>query len=498
MLSTTKQSRITVGLLAVASVLAVSACGNRVDHDRIAALGNGYNASTSQASDGSPVAGGTTGSTGAAGPAASTATAGTTTGPAVGGTGGGSSGSTGGATRATTGAGSTSRSTTGGSATSGTTAPAVSAACTTSLKPVVLGQTLAASGLVGASVSNLRTGLAVWAKDVNARGGLECHPVQLYQLDDGSDPARVSANWNELVHNRGAVAVVGAGVPVAAGALRSAAERDKVPVVGGDVTATDWVQSPYLFPQGGAPMTANDGGLAAAGRAAGGGKAGLIYCVEASICTAMKNNFAKSARLAKLALGPAQAVSLTQSDYTSECQRMKDAGVTVLFLGLDGSASARVARSCASLGYRPTYATNAIAVSAQASQDANLRAAGLYLGSGIVPFTESTTPGSKAFHVAFDRYGGGDLDQPTALGWASGKLLEAALAKVSAKARAGDITTALVLEGLYSLKNQTLDGLSPGVTFVKGSPAKAPTCYYGMSLTAAGFRATNGSTKACL
>lgn len=495
----TKQSRITVGLLAVASMLVVSACGNRVDHDRIAALGNGYNATNSQAADGAPVAGGTTGSSGVAGPAASTATAGTTTGSAVGGTTGSSSGSTGRAT----GAGSTSGATTGGATTSGakpggTTGAATSGACTRSLKPVVVGQTLAASGLVGASVSNLRTGLAVWAKDVNARGGLECHPVQLYQLDDGSDPARVSANWNELVHNRGAVAVAGAGVPIAAGALRSAAERDKVPVVGGDVVATDWVQSPYLFPQGGAPMTANDGGLAAAGRAAGGGKAGLIYCVEASICTAMKSNFVKSARLAKLALGPVQAASITQSDFTSECQKMKDASVTVLFLGLDGSASARAARSCASLGYRPTFATNAIAVSAQASGDANLRAAGLYLGSGIVPFTESTTPGSKAFHAAFDRYGGGDLDQPTILGWASGKLLEAALAKVSSKARAGDITTALVLEGLYLLKNEMLNGLSPGVTFVKGSPAKAPTCYYGLSLTAAGFRATNGSTKACL
>jgi hypothetical protein len=78
--------------------------------------------------------------------------------------------------------------------------------------PVVLGQTLATSGSVGAAIGGLRNGLAVWAKDINARGGLQCHPVQLIQCDDESDSARVTANWNAMIHDRGAVAMVGAGV----------------------------------------------------------------------------------------------------------------------------------------------------------------------------------------------------------------------------------------------------------------------------------------------
>jgi branched-chain amino acid transport system substrate-binding protein len=95
-----------------------------------------------------------------------------------------------------------------------------------------------------------------------------------------------------MIHDRGAVAMVGAGVSIAIAALRTAAERDRVPVVGGDVTAEDWVRSPYLFPSDGAPLTSYDGGvIEAAKQAQGPGKAGLFYCVEASICTGLKTNY---------------------------------------------------------------------------------------------------------------------------------------------------------------------------------------------------------------
>jgi branched-chain amino acid transport system substrate-binding protein len=379
----------------------------------------------------------------------------------------------------------------------GTTAGAT--ACPQQLSPVVLGQTLATSGLVGATIGGLRGGLAVWAKDINARGGLQCHPVQLIQLDDASDPARVTANWNSMIHDRGAVAMVGAGVPIAIAALRTAAERDKVPVVGGDVTAEDWVHSPYLFPTGGAPLTSYDGGvIEAAKQARGPRKAGLFYCVEASICTGLKNNYPHSAQRAGAALGPIQAVSLTQPDYTSECQLMKAAGVNTLFLGLDGSASIRAVRSCASLNYFPTISMGAIGLSAAASADAGLRRNQTFLGSGVVPYTTTDTPGIQAFHVATARYApSAPEDQQTLLGWAAGKLLEAALAKVSARARGGAITTQLVLDGLWQLKNETLDGLSPGATFTKGAPAKPIDCYYGLRLDEHGFGAVNGSKPVC-
>ena len=412
-----------LAVTAASVVFLVSACGTNVPHDRVVAVGNGYANPGTRASN--TVGGDLTGS-----PDVPQSSAVTTKIPGL------TPGASAPVTTETKGTAPplpTIGRATGGPGTTGQ-AP-VEASCAGGLKPIVIGQTLAASGLVGAAISGLRTGLAIWAKDVNSRGGVQCHQVKLYQLDDGSDPSRVSSNWNDLVHSKGAVALVGAGVPIAIAALRSAAERDKVAVVGGDVTAEDWNQSPYLFPQGGSPVAGYVGAII---EAAGGNKppnkVGLLYCVEASVCTTFKNSFPQMASRSNSAAGPVKAVSLTQSDFTSECQAMKDAKVTVLFLGMDGSADARAARSCAALDYHPTMATGSIGVSAQATADSNLQKNHLYLTSGISPFTQSDSAGSRQFAAAFARYAGGAAnDQPTMLGWAAGKLFEAALAKESAK-----------------------------------------------------------------
>ncbi|MGQ0464210.1 MAG: ABC transporter substrate-binding protein [Sporichthyaceae bacterium] len=370
--------------------------------------------------------------------------------------------------------------------------------CTSALSPIRLGQTLASSGLIGASIGGLRTGVALWAKDVNARGGVQCHPIQLTQLDDASDPARVSANWNTLVHVQGAVALIGVGTPVTIGALRTAAERDRVPVLGSDLNATDYFQSPYLFPQGGLALTAYDGSYVMAAREKGpGGTAGLIYCVEVSICTGVKNNHEKAARRAELKLGPIRAASLTQPDYAAECQAMKQAGVTVLFLALDGSGSSRAARSCVSIGYTPAIASSAIAISAAAGVDKNLRQLGTFLGNNNVPFM-SDSPAAAEFRAALARIApSAPLEQQALLGWASGKLFEAALAKVADRARAGDVTTQMVLEGLWQLKNEKLGGLAPGLTFVKGKGADAADCFYGIKLGPTGYTDPLGAKPKC-
>ncbi len=486
------RSRRVVAAAALACLAFTAGCGNRVPHDRVAAVGNGYGPVDAQSDNaaGIPAPGAVDPGIGAdpavAAPGA-VATPGAAGVPRA-----GDADARGSSTAAPRpGAGTAAQP--GGGATAG------EQPCTTPLRPIVLGQTLATSGLVGASIAGLRTGLAVWAKDVNARGGVQCHPIELIQLDDGSDPARVSANWNTM-KERGAVAVVGAGVPIAIAALRTAAERDKIPVVGGDVVAGDWAQSPYLFPPGAAPLTANDGALVHAARnAQGAPKTGLFYCVEASICSAIKNGFPRSTELAKAAPGPIQAVSLTQPDFTSECQTMKSAGVNTLFLGLDGSAIIRAVRSCASLNYFPTIATGAVGVSAAVAADAGVRRNGMYLGNGVVPFMTTDSPGIRAFHDAFSRFAPSTPEEQQALlGWSAGKLFEAALAKVATAARAGDITTELILEGLWQLKNEKLDGLGPGASFVQGSPAKLLECYYPIRLDRQGFSAPQGSRLECL
>lgn len=486
----------TAGFTILTLALAVG-CGTQVDDARIEAVGNGYNAPVVAGGDSAAPPGTGTVDTGigAVAPGAVNNPAAAGAGPAAAGAGTASAGPAAAGGAAGTGA----KPTVGAAAGPAVATDPSQAPCTKALSPIILGQTLATSGLIGSTIGNLRQGVALWAKAVNARGGVQCHPVQVTSLDDGSDSARVASNWNTL-KAKGMIAMIGGGEPITIGALRASAERDKIPVVGGDLVALDWQQSQYLFPQGGDSLTAYDGAtIEAAKHTAGAKVGGIVYCVEASVCTDIKNNFPNSARLAGLTVSVSKAVSLTQSDFTAECQAFKDSKTDIVWLALDGSGNTRFARSCAQLNYFPQLATSAIGIPPAAAGDPALQKNTVYLGGQNVPFPTTDTAGAQEFHAALKQFlPTFTPDGNTMAGFASGKLFEAALAKVAATARAGDVTTAMVLDGLWQIKNETLNGLSPSITFTKGGLPKLPRCYFVLLLNSNGVTAPQGSKLNCI
>ena len=382
---------------------------------------------------------------------------------------------------------------------SGATVPTgPNAPCLKVLDPVVIGQTAPSSGIIGASTFNMRAGLALWDQAVNAAGGIQCHPVQLYQMDDAADPARVTSNLNELVNNKHAIAIVGAGVPTTFAAAKRFAEQNKVPFIGGDMIETPWFASPWFFPQGGGPLAAYAGATKEAAEKAGTKKVGLIYCVEAAICGTINENFEAMAKASGLEVVLRKVSSITSPDYTAECQALKEAGAQAVFVALEGSGDARFARSCLSLGYAPPVATSALSVSAEAALDPNFRKLGVFLGTGNAPYQADDTLGGRLFTAAYDKFApGSSLDQNTISQWTSGKLFEKAVANVYQQARSGPITREMVLEGLWMMKNEKLDGLSPGVTFNKNAPPDANNCYALLNLTTSGYTAPKGSKFYC-
>ncbi len=478
------------GLLAL--VVPLSGCGTRMSEEKIAAADG--SAISAQAANGDAaalgadtgvIAPGTT-DTGAVGAVPGAPATGAVPGaPATGGT--DATGTNAGGNK-------------GGSAATGGTAAAAggAAACAQALAPLVIGQTAPTSGIIGASLGNIRSGLALWARAVNAAGGIQCHPVQLYQMDDGADPARVTSNLNTM-KSKGAIAIVGAGLPTTFSAARRFAEQNKMPIVGGDVIEAEWFASPYMFPQGGSPFASYAGSMKQAAAKAGSKKVGLIYCVEASICGTINENFEAMAKATGLEVVLRKVSSITSPDYTAECQALKAAGAEAVWLVLEGSGDSRFARSCLSLGYAPPTATSALGVSAEVALDPNLRKLGLFLGTSIAPFLATDTVGGKEFRAAYDRFAPGSAqDQNTIGGWAAGKLLEAALAKVAGKARSGAVTTQLIMEGLWQIKNEKLDGLAPGITFNTNAPATPTDCYYLLIITTQGYTAPLGSKFECI
>jgi branched-chain amino acid transport system substrate-binding protein len=497
------------GLMAV--VIPLSGCGTRMSDDKIAAAdgsaiqaaavrdvttagadsGTTTAAPTETGAVAAPVAAGSApaaGTTAATGTTASSTTATTT----AAGTAPAATGTTAGA-KATTAKSSSGAASTGSTAATGANAP-----CLKVLDPVVIGQTSPSSGIIGASTFNMRAGLALWAQAVNAAGGVQCHPVQLYQMDDAADPARVTSNLNDLVNNKHAIAIVGAGVPTTFSAAKRFGEQNKVPFVGGDMIEAPWFSSPWFFPQGGGPLAAYAGATKEAAAKAGTKKVGLIYCVEAAICGTINQNFEAMAKAGGLEVVLRKVSSITSPDYTAECQALKAAGARAVFVALEGSGDARFARSCLSLGYAPPSATSALSVSAEAALDPNFRKLGVFLGTGNAPYQASDTIGGRLFRAAYDKFApGSSLDQNTISQWTSGKLFEKAIANVYQKARSGPITRDLLLEGLWMIKNEKLDGLAPGITFNKNAPPDANNCYALLNLTTAGYTAPKGSTFEC-
>jgi branched-chain amino acid transport system substrate-binding protein len=378
-------------------------------------------------------------------------------------------------------------------------AAVAAAGCTQKLAPIVLGQTLGATGLVGAAIGKLRLGLQLWAQAVNANGGVQCHPIQVISLDDGSDPARVASNFNELVNGKGAVAMVALGDPIADAPVKSSAERLKVPVIGGDLTSSIWTNSAYIFPQGSAVIPTFAGGFKSAAESKGAKRGGLLYCQEASICGVLNSQWDYLTSSANVTKGIAKAISITQPDYTAECQALKDDGADVVFAAMDGSAITRLARSCSALNYTPPLATVNLAINDQVAKDPNIRKFTAWLGGANVPFLSSDTPGAQEFQAAAKKFlPGVALDQSTMSGWASGKLFEAALANVADKARSGKVDSALVVEGLGKVKNETLGGLAAPLTFTPGQPAPVVPCYFPLNVGPSGFVTSTGGKKFCL
>lgn len=353
------------------------------------------------------------------------------------------------------------------------------APCTTSLAPISVGQVGAFSGFLEPTLGGFRPGLAAWVSDVNARGGVQCHPIRLSQRDDGSDPARTVSAVKDLIENQKVVAFIAANVPITIAAYRNAVGASGIPTIGGDNINPDWNTDPLLYPAGVVSLTGFAGAIKAMVQDTGKRKLGLIYCVEASICGLISKQIDDMAAKAGAQVTAKQSASLTQTDFTSQCQNLKNSGAETMFLVLDSSAVQRFFKSCASIGFRPPAATTGIAIGPDTAADPNVQAASIYLNSPTPPYFATDVPGVAEFQAAMKRYAPGSrLTQPAFYGWVSGELFEAGLAKVAEQARSGPVTTKMILEGMNSLKNEKLNGLvSVPLTF-KAGPHDTGACYF--------------------
>ena len=468
-------------VLAVLPVLALSACGgSRLGHDAIvAAAGGGTPPAAVAPQQGTaqtlpqngPVAAapGTSGIVGGGGAATAPALSGERAAPAGAASSGGGSSAGGGATIS----------------------QPTAARPAGPLAPIVLGNVGTYSGPAGSSTAGTDTAVQVWAQWTNAHGGIAGHPVQVFTADDGGDPQRSLALVKDMVENRHVIAFVANQVPFTMRAQLPYLHQHNIPLVGGDNTQPLWTEDPLAFPLGTTIAEAVLGDYKEAHRR-NLPKLGLLYCIEAPACTYIHDYTANGgAAKAGEELVYQSQISLTQPDFTAQCLGAQSAGAQVIFLGMEANSILRVAASCSRQNYHPFY----IATSAQTTRDleGDKDLEGFFATAQDFPYMVGNTPATAQFQQAVQQYAPDlRLSGATTIAWASGQMLAKSLARVGAQAGSQD-----VLNGLWSIHDETLGGLTPPLTYVRNQPAPPVGCYYLIELRGGRWTSPSGDTYAC-
>jgi branched-chain amino acid transport system substrate-binding protein len=331
---------------------------------------------------------------------------------------------------------------------------------------------------------------------MNDRGGLDGHLVRFSAADDGADPARHRALVQEMIERDHVIAFVQQILsPAGQGSVKYIQEH-RVPIIGTDV-GSQWVyDSPMIFPQvpsGDAVYLGNLYGFAREMLPQGRKRVGWVVCVEVeSVCGRIDRMLQERVADAGFELAYRGKASLVQPDYTAECLAARSAGVEAFMIYLDSASIERLAASCARQGFRPIYSAPASLVADRFRTNPNLEA---FVGAlNVFGPQQADTPATREFQEAMGRY---LPNQPPevahATGWASAKLFERAAASLPEPP-----TSEAVLRGLWSIRADTLGGISPApLTFLEGRSATQMICWNTVVVRSGRWESPNGYRPLC-
>ena len=205
------------------------------------------------------------------------------------------------------------------------------------------------SGSQQAAEGDNGTTIQVWAKWVNAHGGINGYPVRVIVKDDGQNPATSLDYAKELVTRDHIIAMVGETSLVDA-AWGNYIASTGVPVVGGVPQEAPFLTNPDFFPSG--SQLSLVGGVSALTSSADKHHLGVFYCAEAPICAQAVPPAKAVARLLGMSL-TAGAISASEPSYTAQCLAAKSAGVDAIWVADTAPVVQRFAANCGQQGYDP-------------------------------------------------------------------------------------------------------------------------------------------------
>lgn len=370
------------------------------------------------------------------------------------------------------------------SSTASTSAPAsspahVGSAARATGAPIDVGAICYCSSAGGGLAGVFQPGLDVyraWVRTVNAAGGIDGHPVDLIALNDGGDPSTSLSDAQQLIADH-VVAI--ADMTTVDQAWASTVQAAGIPVVGVLTYNETFGSNPDFYPEAETNAAAVHAVVATA-KAAGAHSLANIYCDDAPVCQQSVPVFQQTGRQLGVAVTYDAAISATAPNYTAQCLAAEQQHVQAVFVGETADTTVAFAKSCAQQGYEPLYVTEGAGFGMNVATAPGLRDH-LWSEFPSLPFF-ATTPAVRQAVAAIDRAYPGLVADATAfsqqdfMAWPSGVLLEQAI-------EAGGLTpsatpsAAEVVRGLDALHDDSVDGLTPPLTFTSGQ-AHQVSCWF--------------------
>jgi branched-chain amino acid transport system substrate-binding protein len=299
--------------------------------------------------------------------------------------------------------------------------------------------------------------------------------VKVIIKDDQANTAVAIAAAHELIDQDHVFAVVGTGSNPE-NEWGPYAQQKGVPVLGvGETSGIIWMTNPDFYPVSTAIISEVYGGLKAA-VLAGKPKVAYLYCAESPACASSVPLIKQLAGATGAQLVYTASVSASAPGYAAQCLAAKAAGVQALNVGAGEQEVTRIATDCNKQGVK------AIVIGTDGTVSPSWRTNPAFEGEvdvqPLLPWNQQNAA-TKDYYAAMAQYQPGELHSDTFAAndigaWASGQLFIAA----AKAANLGDNpTSAQLIQGLTSLHNETLGGLTVPLNYAAGKPHQVK-CFF--------------------
>ena len=328
-----------------------------------------------------------------------------------------------------------------------------------------------------------------WGTYINAKGGINGHPVT-FDIQDSKGDAAASQSILDAQVAKNPVAMVlettstEATIAASLGAL-------KMPVIGFGYTPAVWggyiegfklkcstdPKAPVACALPNAfTITTTFGAVVdeqvLGAQAAGAKKLATAACAEVAACSQAGPVFSATAKTLGLEDTGTIKVDSNKGDYSAECIQWVQQKVDFIQISGSGTMGANIFKSCAEQGYKGIYGASAGSVAGDL-----IKVKGITLAGGLNAFPWWVDDPAVAEYRDAMKAGGlteDDIASSALTGmWSSLQLFAKANAKL------GDTPTATeTLKNMFTVKDETLGGLIAPVTFTEGQLAKSRDCFW--------------------